>query len=338
MVQCCLWVWNPAAAYIQTPSNLLKPKYGGQYCKYHQNKGYSYGGKKNVNLFHAERLNSFLRNQNEIESKKGLNREWFPYTKGRTTKLYMTSGAEPQKRRSSFLRNPFQRRKLVDNENKEDDLYDKIRGRTVTFVAEKFGEAPVKEGLRSLKDYLALPPSEYSVLDPECVERIGDDSFRCEISGLNFFGVRMIPILYVKVIVEPLHAKSTLDIYKLELKGSQVAEKANGTFDIKAKNVVSYRADSIKGNMLSSKVSVEVNALVPRSNLMPSRVMERSGSYIIQGVLNVMVPTFIKVLAKDYQRWATGNDDRAPALLEAGLSKGMKLIDDSGNIDDRLNR
>merc|ERR1719387_984055 len=117
----------------------------------------------------------------------------------------MTSGTEPHNRRNNFLRNPFQRRKSVDNKstftsskNDDDGLYDKIRGRKVRFLAERFGEAPVKEGLRSLKDYLALPPSEYSVLDPECVTRIGEDAFRCEISGLNFFGVRMIPILYVK--------------------------------------------------------------------------------------------------------------------------------------------
>ena len=368
LLQCLFWIWNPIDAFIQNQQpalrnnifnqkeNLLKRENQGKFrstsLNFHQRDDCSFLG---TPRFMTINNHYDLNTETALKSKySSLNNEKlgtlkingadqkYRILRGRgkkleRTRLHMASGTEPQNRRSSFLRNPFQRRNLVDK-NDEDNVYDKVKGRSVTFQAEKFGESPVKEGLRSLKDYLALPPSEYSVLDPECVARIGDDSFRCEISGINFFGVRMIPILYVKVIVDPLHAKSTLDIYKLELKGSKVAEKANGTFDIKAKNIVSYRDDSNGGKLLSSTVSVEVNALVPRSNVMPSRVLEKSGSYIIQGVLNVMVPTFIKVLVKDYQRWATGNDDRAPALLEAGLSNGINLLDDSGNIDDRLNR
>ena len=40
----------------------------------------------------------------------------------------------------------------------------------------------------------------------------------------------MTPILYVKVNVDPVLGKSTLNIYKLELTGSRIAEIANGTF------------------------------------------------------------------------------------------------------------
>lgn len=41
----------------------------------------------------------------------------------------------------------------------------------------------------------------------------------------------MTPVLYVKVVVDPLVGKSTLNIYKIELIGSRIAEIANGTFD-----------------------------------------------------------------------------------------------------------
>lgn len=41
----------------------------------------------------------------------------------------------------------------------------------------------------------------------------------------------MTPVLYVKVIVDPVVGKSTLNIYKIELIGSRIAEIANGTFD-----------------------------------------------------------------------------------------------------------
>lgn len=41
----------------------------------------------------------------------------------------------------------------------------------------------------------------------------------------------MTPVLYVKVVVDPIVGKSTLNIYKIELVGSRIAEIANGTFD-----------------------------------------------------------------------------------------------------------
>lgn len=36
---------------------------------------------------------------------------------------------------------------------------------------------------------------------------------------------------------------------------------------------------------------------MPKTNVIPLRVLERGGSLIIQGVLNVMVPRFVKVNA-----------------------------------------
>jgi hypothetical protein len=32
--------------------------------------------------------------------------------------------------------------------------------------------------MRSIKDYMALPPSQYSVLDADAIVRLGEDSFR----------------------------------------------------------------------------------------------------------------------------------------------------------------
>lgn len=35
---------------------------------------------------------------------------------------------------------------------------------------------------------MALPPSQYSVLDADAIVRMSDDNFRCEIGGISFFG------------------------------------------------------------------------------------------------------------------------------------------------------
>ena len=53
----------------------------------------------------------------------------------------------------------------------------------------------------------------------------------------------MTPVLYVKVVVDPLVGKSTLNIFKIELIGSRIAEIANGTFDgMKCIYYIVYRA------------------------------------------------------------------------------------------------
>jgi hypothetical protein len=65
---------------------------------------------------------------------------------------------------------------------------------------------------------------------------------------------------------------------------------------VKARNVVSYRPTGEEGKMfLLSTTYVEVEALVPRGNVIPRAVLSRGGSLVIQGVLNVMVPRFVKV-------------------------------------------
>ena len=35
-----------------------------------------------------------------------------------------------------------------------------------------------EEGSRKLSDYLALPPTEYSLLDPKMITRLSDETFR----------------------------------------------------------------------------------------------------------------------------------------------------------------
>ncbi|TFJ86665.1 hypothetical protein NSK_002319 [Nannochloropsis salina CCMP1776] len=106
--------------------------------------------------------------------------------------------------------------------------------------------------------------------------------------------------------------KSTLNIYRLDLTGSRIADIANGTFKVKARNVVSFRnTDMPRTKALMSTVSVQVQAQVPRGNVIPHHVLESGGSLVIQGILKVMVPRFVKILAKDYEVWSSGDDSRA---------------------------
>ncbi len=59
------------------------------------------------------------------------------------------------------------------------------------------------EGGRSLREYMSLPASQYSTLDGERVERVGDDTFVCTLGAFDFLGFRLQPVLTARVDVRP---------------------------------------------------------------------------------------------------------------------------------------
>lgn len=81
----------------------------------------------------------------------------------------------------------------------------KRRGRHAVFSARQTGSVAVEEvsGGRSLRDYMSLPASQYSTLDGEKVERVGDDTFVCTLGKLDFFGFVLQPVLTARVDVKP---------------------------------------------------------------------------------------------------------------------------------------
>lgn len=79
---------------------------------------------------------------------------------------------------------------------------------------------------------------------------------------------------------------------------------------------------------LSVDCQLEISALVPREGRwLPKRLVGKSGSVVIQQMLNIMVPRFLKQLAKDYERWSSGDDSRAPvqtvSLSNEGEESGL---------------
>lgn len=52
---------------------------------------------------------------------------------------------------------------------------------------------------------------------------------------------------------------------------------------------------------------------VPRwCGFIPVSAIESSGSGVLQGVLNTMVPRFLAQLERDYHAWAAGDESRTP--------------------------
>lgn len=96
------------------------------------------------------------------------------------------------------------------------------------FVARRSESSSVQQLQRSLADYMALPASQYSVLDAQRIERIDDNTFRCYVYRLKFFSFEVCPVLVVRVEEEPYGCCIRLLSCKLE--GSPLVEAQNDKF------------------------------------------------------------------------------------------------------------
>ena len=55
--------------------------------------------------------------------------------------------------------------------------------------------------------------------------------------------------------------------------------------------------------------------------------MSKSGSIVMQQMLNILVPRFVKQLAKDYEVWTTGDDSRAPVGEVSTIDRVEDIVD-----------
>lgn len=157
---------------------------------------------------------------------------------------------------------------------------------------------------------MALPASEYSVLAAKQIVRISDTDFKCVIGNLNFFGTIICPVLYVSVNVYPEEARAEIVVDRAETTGSEIADSLNGTFSIVAVNKVSAGVDKKGRKTLNSETTLKIDAVIPDGSKVPSRMIRSGGNFIMQSSLNIIVPTFVRLLALDFKRWSAGSDER----------------------------
>eukprot|EP00904_Undaria_pinnatifida_P002053 jgi/Undpi1/11849/HiC_scaffold_4.g01548.m1 len=195
--------------------------------------------------------------------------------------------------------------------------YDWENGGRVKWVANKESKAIVEEGGRKLSDYLALPPTEYSLLDPKMITRLTEDTFKMDCGTLNIVGTKVNPVLFVRVEVKPEQSQANIMVERVELGGSEAVRSAGGTFNVTSSTVVSCAdiEDSGEHNshmlQLRTEANIEIEMLVPNENFVPLGVLRRTGSFVMQRVLDIGLPQFTRFLKRDYGRWTEGDDDRA---------------------------
>ena len=128
---------------------------------------------------------------------------------------------------------------------------------------------------------------------------------------MNFFGEKITPVLYVDVTIYPDEARSEILVNRAETVGSETADKVNGTFSIRAMNEVTTGLDYKGRKILSSNTSLKIDVMVPKESKVPTRLLQSGGNFIMQSSLNIIVPTFIRLLAFDFNRWSGGDNTRS---------------------------
>ena len=81
---------------------------------------------------------------------------------------------------------------------------------------------------------MALPASQYSVLDGNQVERLSDDTFRVFVEGFNFFSFKVHPILTLQV--QTMERGCIISMLACKLKGSKLVEAQNTQFRAHMRN------------------------------------------------------------------------------------------------------
>lgn len=183
------------------------------------------------------------------------------------------------------------------------------------FAASKTAAQQVVEQQRPLSEYMALPASQYSVLDARRIERIDETTFRCYVGQLAFPGLSVEPVLTVSVTVE--ERGCTISLLSCKLQGSPLVQSINDKFSATMTNVVRWRdagasasaATGLYGasaagddepavsrpgatREIASQTSLEVEFEVPgwAGRFLPVASISSVGSGVMQATLNSMVP------------------------------------------------
>ena len=200
-------------------------------------------------------------------------------------------------------------------------------GRHATFRGSMTGavrlseRADAKRRGRGVREYMALPASQYNTLDGETVTRMGDDVFVCELGKLDFLGFAIAPVLTAKVDVQPGGRGTVIRVESATLRGSPLVERADDLFEIDSVNRVGWRylygedeeTDDVldaRACEIASETNVNVYLLVPSWFPFTVRATERTGNFVVRQVVKQVVPRFLKQLKNDYDVWATGDDCR----------------------------
>ncbi|XP_058105361.1 uncharacterized protein LOC131248880 isoform X2 [Magnolia sinica] len=181
------------------------------------------------------------------------------------------------------------------------------------FVAKRSEMISVQQLQRPLAEYMSLPASQYSVLDGERIERVSENTFRCYLHRLNFFSLELSPVLVVRV--EEESNGCCIRLLSCKLEGSPIVVAQNDKFSASMVNKLSCSSDLGNSSVqqLTSDAAIEVVIDIPSAfQVIPVKVIESTGTQVLEQLLKIVLPRFLTQLVKDYQAWASGDTSRQP--------------------------
>ena len=153
---------------------------------------------------------------------------------------------------------------------------------------------------------MQLPSSQYVCIPLPAratLTRQVSDEFLLKMPQIQFFDLVVLPQVYCNVITED--DQVTISSTKCTLGGSYAAEKLNDCFKFSVVTKFRWIDNSNDRRILStSDILVYVDPPLPFS-LLPQRVLETTGNYVMKQALDFIEQSFITSLANDYKRWAT---------------------------------
>ena len=162
----------------------------------------------------------------------------------------------------------------------------------------------------TLNTYMQLPSSQYvciplparATLTRQANGPALSDEFLLKMPQIQFFDVVVLPMVICNVVTE--EDQVTISSTKCTLGGSYAAERLNECYKFNVVTKFRWIDTPYDRRILStSDILVYVDPPLPFS-MLPQRVLEKTGNYVMKQALDYIEQSFITSLANDYKRWA----------------------------------
>ncbi len=186
------------------------------------------------------------------------------------------------------------------------------RSRWVQWQSSTSARVPVStedDGL--LREYLALPTTQYSLLDEKFVEQLSDDTFVVRVPLDEIIGVELTPA--ISIVATP-HGRDG----KVTFVGTEATLGSPSLDELFTLKVVAVLKG--QGASLQARVNVTMALSVPpRLRAIPNPLLGYAGRLITKSILMATVPNFSNLLVSDFEQWARGKAVDVPeASKDAG--------------------
>lgn len=157
-----------------------------------------------------------------------------------------------------------------------------------------------------MNSYMTLPVEQYFVLDPSQIRFITGNRFELSVPRVNILNVWLEPV--VEVTVQQVANRVVLQAENARIYGSDSIEtlRLDERFCMKFMTELSWQPGhggepgSITGN-----AQLDVwSEVIPPFHLMPREVLVATCNAVMSGLVNSLLPLFLRKLGSDYEKWS----------------------------------